>query len=159
MNRKHLWIWGPPLFATAITVSLLQRFIDEQVTSQQAKIITRNAQQNMPWANRGYQSLNNELKNALIGDTLTPVSPFHSTSRSSNSSSSGSRATASPIVRPTLILKGTVGNEVATVMNGMGNKWIVRVGERIDSAEVMRIGPGKVTFKDRHGQYELESQP
>jgi hypothetical protein len=52
-------------------------------------------------------------------------------------------------------LKGTVGNRVATIVNLAGARMIVKVGERVDSAEVVSIEPNKVILKDRAGRFEL----
>jgi hypothetical protein len=52
-------------------------------------------------------------------------------------------------------LKGTVGRNVATILDGSGRKQILKVGDTIDSAEVIAIEPNKVTLKDRAGRFEL----
>lgn len=52
-------------------------------------------------------------------------------------------------------LKGTVGNRVATLVNLAGARMIVKVGEKVDSAEVVSIEPNKVILKDRAGRFEL----
>lgn len=56
------------------------------------------------------------------------------------------------------VLRGTVGNNVATITNGAGLKQIVKVGDRIDSAEVVSIEANKVVMKDRAGKFELLNQ-
>lgn len=53
------------------------------------------------------------------------------------------------------LLKGTVGNNVATIANNAGIKQIVKVGDRIDSAEVVSIETDKVVLKDRGGRFDL----
>ena len=53
------------------------------------------------------------------------------------------------------VLKGTVGNEVATIADRHGKKLIVKVGDRVDSATVLSIEPNKVMLKDRAGKFEL----
>jgi hypothetical protein len=52
-------------------------------------------------------------------------------------------------------LKGTVGTDVATVTNNAGVKRIVKVGDLIDSAEVVSIETNRVTLKDRGGKFDL----
>jgi hypothetical protein len=52
-------------------------------------------------------------------------------------------------------LKGTVGTNVATITDGAGRKRIVKVGDAVDSAEVISIEPNKVILKDRAGKFEL----
>jgi hypothetical protein len=56
------------------------------------------------------------------------------------------------------VLRGTVGNNVATITNGAGLKQIVKVGDRIDSAEVISIEANKVVLKDRAGKFDLLNQ-
>ncbi|MDB5049720.1 MAG: hypothetical protein JWO30_2791 [Fibrobacteres bacterium] len=53
------------------------------------------------------------------------------------------------------VLKGTVGTNVATITNNAGLKQIVKVGDGIDSAEVVSIETNKVILKDRAGKFEL----
>ena len=53
------------------------------------------------------------------------------------------------------VLKGTVGTNVATITNNAGQKEIVKVGDSIDSAEVVSIETNKVVLKDRSGKFEL----
>jgi hypothetical protein len=53
------------------------------------------------------------------------------------------------------VLKGTVGTDVATVTNNAGLKRIVKVGDLIDSAEVLSIETNRVTLKDRGGKFDL----
>ena len=53
------------------------------------------------------------------------------------------------------VLKGTVGSNVATITNNSGQKQIVKVGDSIDSAEVVSIEANKVVLKDRGGRFEL----
>jgi hypothetical protein len=53
------------------------------------------------------------------------------------------------------VLKGTVGTNVATITNNAGMKLIVKVGDGIDSAEVVSIETNKVILKDRGGKFEL----
>ena len=53
------------------------------------------------------------------------------------------------------VLRGTVGTEVATISDHSGHKKIVKIGDPIDSAEVISIAPNKVVLKDRAGTFEL----
>ncbi len=67
-------------------------------------------------------------------------------------------AATGPRVEPPLrkyVLKGTVGNEVATISDHTGRKLIVKVGEGVDSAVVLSIESNKVILKDRAGKFEL----
>ncbi len=57
------------------------------------------------------------------------------------------------------ILKGTVGNQVATIQDAIGQKHIVKVGEQLDSATVVSIESNKVVLKDRAGKFELQQEP
>jgi hypothetical protein len=53
------------------------------------------------------------------------------------------------------VLKGTIGEKVATITNNAGRKNIVKVGDKIDSAFVLSIAPNRVELKDRAGTFEL----
>ncbi len=53
------------------------------------------------------------------------------------------------------VLKGTVGNNVASITNNSGQKKILREGNVIDSAQVISISPNRVILKDRAGTFEL----
>lgn len=66
----------------------------------------------------------------------------------------GGRMTVPPPPR-NFLLKGTVGSKVATIANQAGHKYIVKVGETIDSAVVISIEANKVVLKDRAGKFEL----
>ena len=70
---------------------------------------------------------------------------------------SGGGAPAAQVEPPPrrYVLKGTVGTNVATIANNSGQKLIVKVGDRIDSAEVLSIEMNKVILKDRGGKFEL----
>jgi hypothetical protein len=69
-------------------------------------------------------------------------------------------APAAPVVKgdPPVrryVLKGTVGADVATIVNNHGQRVIVKAGDVLDSAEVVSIEANKVTLKDRGGKFEL----
>jgi hypothetical protein len=53
------------------------------------------------------------------------------------------------------MLKGTVGNNVATITNSTGQKLILKIGDWVDSAQVVSIEANKVVLKDRGGTFEL----
>lgn len=80
--------------------------------------------------------------------------PFRPIHQPRPAGTSGSFAKAEPPPRR-FILKGTVGSNVATIANNSGLKQIVKVGDRIDSAEVVSIEANKVVLKDRGGRFEL----
>ncbi len=71
-----------------------------------------------------------------------------------NTRSAGWRPPPPPPSRR-FVLKGTVGTEVATVGLASGRSVIVRVGDRVDSAEVLQINPGRIVLRDRAGRFEL----
>jgi|GEM_PF-6072422 len=95
------------------------------------------------------------LFSAQESDSLAPLSPF----RQSQPTQAAKAKTASQpaFVRPTIVLKGTVGDQAATLADPMGRKAIVRVGDSWDSSKVIEIMPGKVRLRDRHGIYEITS--
>jgi hypothetical protein len=56
------------------------------------------------------------------------------------------------------VLKGTVGNNVATITNAAGQKLILKVGDTVDSAQVISIEANRVVLKDRAGKFELMTE-
>lgn len=87
-----------------------------------------------------------------IMDRDNPFRPIHGPNYAAEHAATG------PKVEPPLrkfILKGTVGNEVATITDHTGRKLIVKVGEGVDSAVVLSIESNKVILKDRAGKFEL----
>lgn len=55
-------------------------------------------------------------------------------------------------------LQGTVGNEVATIIDLSGQGNIVKPGDTVDSAKVISIKPGKVILRDRAGRFEIKME-
>jgi hypothetical protein len=53
------------------------------------------------------------------------------------------------------VLKGTVGNQVATIADRNGRKLILKVGDQVDSATVESIETNRVILKDRAGKFEI----
>jgi hypothetical protein len=83
-----------------------------------------------------------------------PFRPIHP-ARSATASAPGLRIEPPP---RNYVLKGTVGVEVATIADNAGQKRIVRVGDAIDSAQVVSIAPNRVLLKDRAGKFELQTE-
>lgn len=67
----------------------------------------------------------------------------------------GRPAMAMPPPPRRFLLNGTVGRSVATITDNSGRKRIVKVGDVMDSSEVLSIEPNKVILKDRSGRFEL----
>ncbi|MDB5105829.1 MAG: hypothetical protein JWP91_3518 [Fibrobacteres bacterium] len=94
---------------------------------------------------------------AAVADTvpadpsLNPFRPIHAP-RPAGQSPTAPQAEPPP---RRYVLKGTVGSNVATITNNAGQKLIVKIGDRIDSAEVISIEANKVVLKDRAGRFEL----
>ncbi len=88
---------------------------------------------------------------AAAGAVGNPFRPIHQPRPAGRP---GSHVKTEPPPRR-FILKGTVGSNVATIANNSGQKQIVKVGDRIDSAEVVSIEANKVILKDRAGRFEL----
>lgn len=84
-----------------------------------------------------------------------PFRPIHAPH--SENANPGSAVRVEPPPRR-YVLKGTVGSDVATIANNSGQKMIVKAGDRIDSAEVVSIGPNRVTLKDRAGKFDLQTE-
>ncbi len=53
-------------------------------------------------------------------------------------------------------LMGIVGQEVATVIDHMGQSVLVRIGEKVDSSTLVSIKNDWVQFRDKGGLYKLE---
>lgn len=87
-------------------------------------------------------------------DSVTEENPFRSARPIRITSSPSSRPKPNPPLRK-FILRGTVGSDVATITDQTGHKRIVKIGDAIDSAEVVSIEPNKVVLKDRAGKFEL----
>lgn len=81
-----------------------------------------------------------------------PFRPMHAPRMAGFPGRSAVRANPPP---RNFILKGTVGNNVATIINNSGRSRIVKTGDSIDSAEVVDIEPDKVILRDRAGKFEL----
>ncbi|MEO7426410.1 MAG: hypothetical protein ABI036_14575 [Fibrobacteria bacterium] len=86
-------------------------------------------------------------------DTIVPADPFRSIHAPRPAGSSQAVKMEPPPRR--FGLKGTVGTNVATLTNNAGQRQIVKVGDWIDSAEVVSIEANKVILKDRAGRFEL----
>ncbi len=92
------------------------------------------------------------------GDTagqFAPMdNPFHGVRLPPAPGTSAAKPKPEPPQRK-LVLKGTVGSEVATITGRTGISRIVRIGDDIDSATVISISANRVTLKDRAGKFEL----
>lgn len=85
----------------------------------------------------------------------SPFRPLHPPRPQGAAAAAGMRIEPPP---RRYILKGTVGREVATIANNAGNRQIVRVGDSIDSAEVVSIESNRVVLRDRAGKFELQTE-
>ncbi|MDQ3001387.1 MAG: hypothetical protein M3Y08_09015 [Fibrobacterota bacterium] len=94
-----------------------------------------------------------KMESDSAGD-IEPGNPFRPIKAPRPSGRGAPAARAEPPPRR-YVLKGTVGINVATIANNSGQKLIVKVGDRIDSAEVLSIELNKVILKDRGGKFEL----
>jgi hypothetical protein len=90
------------------------------------------------------------------GDPENPFRPIHPPKAQADRGSARFVRTEPPPRR--YALRGTVGRDVATLANNAGQKMIVKVGDRIDSAEVVSIEPNRVVLKDRAGKFELQTE-
>lgn len=154
MIRKAAFIL-PPALALVVGMALLQHYAEMGKTLAQhgPKIGPAQAR---PWLKPSRLAGDSTLTQAALTDSLAPRSPF-----GMGRPSRPSLAAMAPkpvLTRPPLILKGTVGGKVATLITADGVKNLVRLGQTIDSAEVIRIMPGKVILRDRHGTFEVTSQ-
>lgn len=86
-------------------------------------------------------------------ESENPFRPIHAPRPSGPAVAGGMRLEPPP---RRYVLKGTVGTDVATIANHAGQRMIVKVGDAIDSAEVVSIEASKVILKDRAGRFELQ---
>ncbi len=56
-------------------------------------------------------------------------------------------------------MKGSAGSATAILLNHQGQSVFVNVGDRIDSALVIKVTPTLVVLKDRGGTFEVEMEP
>jgi hypothetical protein len=103
------------------------------------------------------ESSDSAFQIAVVADTMPPQSPFRLASPPRPTYKNPSLPTVT-WTRPTVILKGTVGTQAATLISPQGEKKILRVGEYMDSILVVRIQPGRVTLRDSHGTFDIISQ-
>ncbi len=97
-----------------------------------------------------------DTASASAGDQESPFRPIHP-SKAQPAHGAGPLVRIEPPPRR-YVLKGTVGRDVATIANHLGQKLIVKAGDRIDSAEVVSIEPNRVVLKDRAGKFELQTE-
>jgi hypothetical protein len=147
--------WLPPALALVAGMAVLQHYAEAGMRlARTSQVQTQIAKRS--WATMPSQRSDSSVYLAAASDTLPPRSPFGA--GRPNRPALSSLMPRPPVVRPLLVLKGTVGGQVATLIDAAGVKSLVKPGEKIDSAEVIRIMPGKVILRDRHGTFEVTSQ-
>lgn len=147
-----LWQWWPALPACLILYLGAASFVEKypQETERHAE---RSAQGNRPDSLLAYVRRSFDAP-APAGDSSrdfeNPFRPIHTPKPEGQVQA----VKLDPPPRR-YVLKGTVGNNVATITNNAGLRQIVKVGDPIDSAEVVSIETNKVILKDRAGKFEL----
>jgi hypothetical protein len=148
---NHLKKWWPALLAIWMV------YICANVLTKNyphlSKPIGKNAQDVM-----GIDSVLTAIKNNQVDKSMDSLQigrdPFGNGRHFANVVSVTHAPSAPPPPRH-YILKGTIGDKVATITNNAGRKNIVKVGDKIDSAFVLSIAPNRVELKDRAGTFEL----
>lgn len=167
--KADIWHWWQ-LLPTALVLYLGSASFVERYPTTAPKTLNRYSNQSGPdsllaFLDRVHRS--KSLKHSVTsilkdsGASVSPnrVSPFrpvHAPSLSANHAPVGPKA--DPPWRK-FVLKGMVGNTVATITDRLGKKVIVKVGENVDSATVISIEPNKVVLKDRAGKFDLLQEP
>ncbi|HKP97693.1 MAG TPA: hypothetical protein VJ385_18270 [Fibrobacteria bacterium] len=148
--KERLWDWWPALPACLILylggASFLEKY--PQATERRAD---RFAGAGGPDSLLAFVRKGTDP--AASRDSAAADNPFRPI-RAPLSESRGQAVKAEPPPRR-YVLKGTVGTNVATIANNSGLKQIVKVGDSIDSAEVVSIETNKVVLRDRGGKFEL----
>ncbi len=91
-------------------------------------------------------------------ETKTPPDPFYG-QRSKPVSKEALYRPPAPPPRRLYVLRGTVGDRVATLLDSVGAKHIVRKGEKIGSATLITIEGDRVRLRDAAGSFELLLEP
>lgn len=160
MNRS-LWHWWPLAPALVVLYLGMNSFMEKYPQQAQRSLKANShlyAPDSMLILIRQAKSRDSLNRNQALKatDSLQEIrSPFRPVR---NPSQVANRGTVGPKIDPpwrNYILKGTVGNSVATIIDRNEKKIIVKVGELVDSATVMAIESNRVILKDRAGKFEL----
>jgi hypothetical protein len=158
MNQK-LALWVPALLSMVFGIALVKRFIENQYPLFGQSIHALSNGKSPSPLNAQQVRILGDLKTAWASDSVPPQTPFRNAMVGRNTNPSNSLAPHLPWVRPVWILKGTVADQAATLVNNAGRKTIVRVGDFLDSVEVVAIQSGRITLRDTHGIFEITAQP
>ena len=104
-------------------------------------------------------SLDSSQEALSRGVELREKNPFRMPSSMRSPGGLGAARISKPIIRVQYRLKGTVGNQAATIEDERGRKTIVRLGGMVDdSTSVLEISPARVTLKDGHGTFFIDAE-
>jgi hypothetical protein len=160
MNRS-LWHWWPLAPALLVLYLGMNSFMEKYPQQEQRSLKSNSplfAPDSMLILIRQAKTMDSLNQNQALKskdsvlDIRSPFRPVRNPSQVAN------RGAVGPKIDPpwrNYVLKGTVGNSVATIMDRNGKKIIVKVGEIVDSATVMAIESNRVILKDRAGKFEL----
>ncbi len=152
--RWKLWL---PCMATLALAGYVLYSFSMKAQAMRPKSYLQEKRQALHSRNPQGQARDSQFVAALAADTLVPPSPFGRPNppRPKPRLSANAKPTW---MRPNYVLKGTVGDQAATLVNSRGEKFILRVGESVDSARLLSIQPGRVTLRDAHGTFVIEVQ-
>ncbi len=95
-----------------------------------------------------------------FSDTLSRKNPFHSDislNRVVNHSNPVELVKLQPM--RSLKLKGTAGNQIASLIDSLGVKHLMKVGDSIAGIRILEIRSDRVFLQDASGKFELTPQP
>lgn len=95
---------------------------------------------------------------SIHGKTEAPRDPFYGQRPRTQPKETLYRPPAPP-PRRQYVLRGTVGDRVATLLDSVGTKHIVRKGGKIGSATLIGIDGDRVRLRDAAGTFELLLEP
>lgn len=149
---NHLKKWWPALgsiwLAYLFMLALKSSFPHAEIGSQKNSINSSGIDSVLTSVQKSQNNRNQDS----IGIGRSPFMDYHSFG---NTTIHINHAPPLPPPPRHYVLKGTIGDKVATITNNAGRKSIVKVGDKIDSAFVMTIAPNRVELKDRAGTFEI----
>ena len=145
--------WAPPAAALAVLILGLRAFLREYPRAS----VPGPRGPGFGGALSATRHFQPESLDAGIADDSAP-SPDPFRLRPAASHPAGPRAPLPPPARK-WTLKGTAGDAVATVLDSVGGKHLLRVGDSLGGARVLEVHAQRVRMRDAAGDFELELEP
>jgi hypothetical protein len=97
---------------------------------------------------------------AAAGDSAAPGNPFRlAAARPASAGTGGGMRAPKPPPARAWKLKGMAGNAVATVVDSVGIKHFLRVGDTLGGMRLLEIHFNRVVMQDAAGRFELQPEP